>query len=66
MLYYADVKNCGAKKGFNYIYIYIYIYRERERERWVQVTSDVTLKSHTFFKLLDLSKSNGQEKKTPH
>ena len=27
--------------------------------RWVQVTSDVTLKSYTFFKLLDLNRSNG-------
>ena len=41
MLYYADVKNCDANKGFNYIYIYIE--RERERERWVQVTPGVTL-----------------------
>ena len=42
--------------------LYIYIYRERERERWVQVTPDVTLKSYTFFKPLDLSRSNGQKK----
>ena len=40
MLYYVDVKNCGAR-GFNYIYIYIY--KERERERRVQVTPGVTL-----------------------
>ena len=39
------------------IYIYIYIYM-----RWVQVTSGVTLKSYTFFKPLDLSKSNDQKK----
>ena len=43
MLYYVDVKNCGASKGFNYIYIYIYKERERERERWVQDTPGVTL-----------------------
>ena len=43
MLYYADVKNCGANKCFNYIYIYIYRERERERERWVQVTPGVIL-----------------------
>ena len=30
--------------------------------RWVQVTPDVTLKSYTFFKLLDLSRSNGKKK----
>ena len=39
------------------IYIYIYVYM-----RWVQVTHGVTLKSYTFFKPLDLSRSNGQEK----
>ena len=36
--------------------------RERERERWVQVTLGVTLKSYTFFKSLDLSRSNGKKK----
>ena len=30
--------------------------------RWVQVTTDVTLKSYTFFKPLDLSRSNGKKK----
>ena len=35
---------------------------EREREREVQVTSGVTLKSYTFFKSLDLSRSNAQKK----
>ena len=30
--------------------------------RWVQVTSGVTLKSYTFFKPLDLSKSNSKKK----
>ena len=40
------------------LYIYIYI----ERERWVQVTPDVTLKGYTFFKPLDLSRSNGKKK----
>ena len=40
----------------SYIYIYIYIYK-----RWVQVTPGVTLKSYTFFKLLDLSKSNDKK-----
>ena len=30
--------------------------------RSVQVTSDVTLKSYTFSKPLDLSRSNGQKK----
>ena len=30
--------------------------------RWVQVTPDVTLKGYTFFKPLDLSRSNGQKK----
>ena len=30
--------------------------------RWVQVTPGVTLKSYTFFKPLDLSKSNGKKK----
>ena len=29
--------------------------------RWVQVTPGVTLKSYTFFKLLDLSKSNDKK-----
>ena len=29
--------------------------------RWVQVTPGVTLKSYTFFKPLDLSRSNGQK-----
>ena len=38
--------------------IYVYIERERGRERLVQVTPDVTLKSYTFFKPLDLSRSN--------
>ena len=35
----------------------------RERERWVQVTPGVILKSYTFFKPLDLSRSNGKKKK---
>ena len=39
----------------NFIYIYIYIRR-------VQVTPSVTLKIYTFFKPLDLSRSNGQKK----
>ena len=30
--------------------------------RWIQVTPGVTLKSYTFFKPLDLSKSNGPKK----
>ena len=30
--------------------------------RWVQVTPGIILKSYTFSKLLDLSKSNGQKK----
>ena len=29
--------------------------------RWVQVTIGLTLKSNTFFKQLDLSRSNGQK-----
>ena len=29
------------------------------QSRWVQVTPGVTLKSYTFFKPLDLSRSNG-------
>ena len=36
------------------LFIYIYIYM-----RWVQVTPGVTLKSYTFFKSLDLNRSNG-------
>ena len=41
-------------------YIYIYIERERERERKRErVTPGVTLKSYTFFKPLDLNRSNG-------
>ena len=40
------------------LYIYIYIYM-----RWVQVTLGVTLKSYTFFKSLDLNRSNGKIKK---
>ena len=43
-----------------YIYIYIYIYRERERER-ERVTPGVTLTSYTFFKPLNLSRSNGKK-----
>ena len=31
--------------------------------RWVQVTPGVTLKSYTFFKSLDLNRSNGNKKK---
>ena len=30
--------------------------------RWVQVTPGVILKSYTFFKPLDLSRSNGKKK----
>ena len=30
--------------------------------RWIQVTLCVTLKSYTYFKPLDLSRSNGQKK----
>ena len=30
--------------------------------RWVQVTPGVTLKGYTFFKPLDLNRSNGQKK----
>ena len=29
--------------------------------RWVQVTPDVTIKSYTFFKPLDLSRSNDKK-----
>ena len=47
-----------------YIYIYIKRERERKRKRWVQVTTCVTLKSYTFFKSLDLSRSNKKKKKT--
>ena len=36
----------------------LYIYM-----RWVQVTPGVTLKSYTFFKSLDLNRSNGKIKK---
>ena len=54
MLYYADVKNCDANKGFNYIYIYIYREREREREmgssytwcNFTRVTPGVTFMNH--------------------
>ena len=35
----------------------IYIYM-----RWVQVTPGIILKSYTFFKPLDLSRSNGKKK----
>ena len=44
---------------FNYkiVKIFIYIYM-----RWVQVTPSVTLKSYTFSKPLDLSRSNGKKK----
>ena len=45
-------KEKGKKKN-KYIYIYIYIYE--------MVTPGVNLKSYTFFKLLDLSRSNGQK-----
>ena len=38
------------------IALYIYI------DRWVQVTPGVTIKSYTFFKPLDLSRSNGKKK----
>ena len=38
--------------------LFIYIYM-----RWVQVTPGVTLKSYTFFKSLDLNRSNGNKKK---
>ena len=46
---------------FNYkiVKIFIYIYM-----RWVQVTPGVTLKSYTFSKPLDLSRSNGKKKYT--
>ena len=37
-----------------FIYIYIYIYM-----RWIKITFGVTLKSYTFSKSLDLSRSNG-------
>ena len=33
---------------------------------WVQVTLGVTLKSYTFFKLLDLSRFNGKKKILPY
>ena len=36
----------------------LYIYM-----RWVQVTPGVTLKNYTFFKSLDLNRSNGIKKK---
>ena len=35
----------------------VYIYRERN----VQVTPGITLKSYTFFKLLDLNRFNGKK-----
>ena len=44
------------KKCYSF-YIYIYM-------KWVQVTFGITLKSYTFFKPLDLSKSNGKKKDT--
>ena len=44
-----------------YIYIYIEREKERERERWIQVTFGVTLKSYTFSKPLDFSKSNSKK-----
>ena len=54
---------CRVTLGVTYIYIYrwvqviyIYIYI------WVQFTHDVTLKIYTFFKLLDLSRSNGKKR----
>ena len=37
--------------------IYVFIHT-----RWVQVILCVTLKSYTFFKSLDLSRSNGKKK----
>ena len=43
---------CRVTLGVTYIYMY----------RWVQFTHGVTLKSYTFFKLLDLSRSNGKKK----
>ena len=53
-----DKERVNCIKGFCVVlYIYIYIYRERERER-ERVTLGVTLKNYTFFKPLDLSKSN--------
>ena len=42
-------------KIYNGFSFYIYM-------RWVQVTPCVILKSYTFFKPLDLSRSNGQKK----
>ena len=33
------------------------------RERWVQVTPGIILRNYNFFKLLDLSRSNGIKKK---
>ena len=58
---------CRVTLGVTFIYIYIYIYRWVQviyiyMYRWVQFTHGVTLKSYTFFKLLDLSRSNGKKR----
>ena len=47
---------CRFPKVF-YLIIEVHCFK-----RWVQVTSGVTLKSYTFFKPLDLNRSNGQKK----
>ena len=44
---------------YNNLYIYIYIYREREREREI---GSSYIKSYTFFKSLDLNRSNSKKK----
>ena len=60
---FSKVKGKGERKlwlQFQIVvkfHIYIYIYM-----RSVQVTYDVTLKSYTFSKPLDLSESNGKKK----
>ena len=40
----------------------VHLSLSRERERWVQVTPGVILKSYTFSKPLDLSRSNGKKR----
>ena len=44
------------------MYFLYYIPIIIEYGRWVQVTPGVTLKSYTFSKPLDLSRSNGQKR----
>ena len=47
---------CRFPKVF-YLIIEVHCFK-----RWVQVTSGVTLKSYTFFKPLNLNRSNGKKK----